>query len=203
MREHNFELDSVALTAKTLQVMTINDFFTEHDKFDAMLEQHAQLIVDTRGKFSIQSITSSRLNGHSTCTTLSKTVNQSGHSWLWSHCQQPIWLPVKHQNALELVGVCDTDSDALQSSSHSLWRQPIKNYKTCSKTQMPIWLSWPPHLVNTQQAVDCFEAGFNVLTEKPMATRLHDGERMVQAADKAGKRLFVVKQNRFECHAIA
>lgn len=29
-----------------------------------------------------------------------------------------------------------------------------------------------------------------------MATRLHDGERMVKAADKAGKRLFVVKQNR-------
>jgi len=35
-----------------------------------------------------------------------------------------------------------------------------------------------------------------VMTEKPMATRWHDGIRMVKACDDAGVRLFVVKQNR-------
>ena len=34
------------------------------------------------------------------------------------------------------------------------------------------------------------------MTEKPMATRWQDGVAMVKAADQAGKRLFVVKQNR-------
>jgi len=34
------------------------------------------------------------------------------------------------------------------------------------------------------------------MTEKPMATRWHDGLRMVKACDEAGVRLFVVKQNR-------
>ena len=34
------------------------------------------------------------------------------------------------------------------------------------------------------------------MTEKPMATRWHDGVRMVKACDEAGVRLFVVKQNR-------
>ena len=34
------------------------------------------------------------------------------------------------------------------------------------------------------------------MTEKPMATRWHDGVRMVKACDDAGVRLFVVKQNR-------
>lgn len=34
------------------------------------------------------------------------------------------------------------------------------------------------------------------MTEKPMATRWHDGLRMVKACDDAGVRLFVVKQNR-------
>jgi UDP-N-acetyl-2-amino-2-deoxyglucuronate dehydrogenase len=34
------------------------------------------------------------------------------------------------------------------------------------------------------------------MTEKPMATRWEDGKRMVAAADAAGVRLFVVKQNR-------
>jgi UDP-N-acetyl-2-amino-2-deoxyglucuronate dehydrogenase len=31
------------------------------------------------------------------------------------------------------------------------------------------------------------------MTEKPMATRWHDGVRMVKACDEAGVRLFVVK----------
>ena len=56
MREHNFELDSVALTAENIASYDCMILTTEHDKFDyALLEQHAQLIVDTRGKFSTQS----------------------------------------------------------------------------------------------------------------------------------------------------
>ena len=34
------------------------------------------------------------------------------------------------------------------------------------------------------------------MTEKPMATRWHDGLSMVKACDEAGVRMFVVKQNR-------
>lgn len=56
MREHNFELDSVALTAENIASYDCVILTTEHDKFDyALLEEHAQLIVDTRGKFSAQS----------------------------------------------------------------------------------------------------------------------------------------------------
>ena len=56
MREHNFELDSVDLTAENIAAYDCVILTTEHDKFDyALLEQHAQLIVDTRGKFTTQS----------------------------------------------------------------------------------------------------------------------------------------------------
>lgn len=56
MREHNFELDSVELTADNIASYDCVILTTEHDKFDyALLEQHAQLIVDTRGKFTTQS----------------------------------------------------------------------------------------------------------------------------------------------------
>ena len=37
----------------------------------------------------------------------------------------------------------------------------------------------------------------NVLCEKPMALTVEDCEEMIQAAEKADKRLFIVKQNRF------
>ena len=38
--------------------------------------------------------------------------------------------------------------------------------------------------------------GVHVVSEKPMATRYEDGVKMVEACDRAGVRLFVVKQNR-------
>ena len=44
--------------------------------------------------------------------------------------------------------------------------------------------------------VEVAQAGKHVMTEKPMATRWTDGLKMVEACDKAGVQLFVVKQNR-------
>jgi len=37
----------------------------------------------------------------------------------------------------------------------------------------------------------------NIMVEKPMALRLSDADKMIEACDKAGIKLFVVKQNRF------
>ncbi|GFE82009.1 oxidoreductase [Steroidobacter agaridevorans] len=39
--------------------------------------------------------------------------------------------------------------------------------------------------------------GRNIIVEKPMALTLDDADAMIRACDKAGVRLFVVKQNRF------
>ncbi|MEQ6290375.1 nucleotide sugar dehydrogenase [Vogesella sp. GCM10023246] len=52
MREHHFELSSVALTADSIAGYDCVLLATDHDKFDyAQLQQHAQLIVDSRGKY--------------------------------------------------------------------------------------------------------------------------------------------------------
>lgn len=97
----------------------------------------------------------------------------------------------------ELVGVCDIDPVNLQAAVE---RTGAKGYNTLSNmladTDADIIILTTPSGQHPEQAVQALEAGFHVITEKPMATRLHDGERMVKAADKANKRLFVVKQNR-------
>ena len=54
-----------------------------------------------------------------------------------------------------------------------------------------------PSGLHAQQAIAAAEAGYHVMCEKPMATRWADGKAMVHACDRAGVRLFVVKQNRF------
>ncbi|OHX14978.1 UDP-N-acetyl-D-glucosamine dehydrogenase [Chromobacterium sphagni] len=52
MREHKFDLKSVALTAETVAGYDCVLLATDHDKFDyAMLKANAQLLVDSRGKY--------------------------------------------------------------------------------------------------------------------------------------------------------
>ena len=46
-------------------------------------------------------------------------------------------------------------------------------------------------------SIQASRAGRHVIVEKPMALTLADADAMIRAADEAGKRLFVVKQNRF------
>lgn len=52
MREHHFELSSEALNAESLAGFDAVVLATDHDKFDyALIERHARLIVDSRGKY--------------------------------------------------------------------------------------------------------------------------------------------------------
>lgn len=54
-----------------------------------------------------------------------------------------------------------------------------------------------PHFLHRQQSIDCLKAGFNVLTEKPIATTLEDADAMIAAAKSSGKQLCVIFQNRY------
>lgn len=102
-----------------------------------------------------------------------------------------------HKNDVELVGVCDIDPAALQKAVERTAAKGYANIESLlADTDADLIILTTPSGLHPDQAVQSLQAGFHVMTEKPMATRLHDGERMVQAADRAGKRLFVVKQNR-------
>ncbi|MEQ6290981.1 Gfo/Idh/MocA family protein [Vogesella sp. GCM10023246] len=103
----------------------------------------------------------------------------------------------QHAARCELVDVCDTDPAALAAAvartgarGHATLRELL------ASSDADVVILTTPSGLHPQQAIDCFAAGFHVMTEKPMATRWHDGVAMVKAADQAGKRLFVVKQNR-------
>ena len=101
------------------------------------------------------------------------------------------------QDDCELVAVCDINPAHLQAAVERTQAQGYAHYaQMLAETDADIIIITTPSGLHPEQAVQALQAGFHVITEKPMATRLHDGERMVQAADQAGKRLFVVKQNR-------
>lgn len=52
MREHRFDLRSVQLTARNIANYDVVLLATSHSAFDyALIQQHARLIVDTRGVY--------------------------------------------------------------------------------------------------------------------------------------------------------
>lgn len=54
-----------------------------------------------------------------------------------------------------------------------------------------------PNGLHATHSIAALNAGFHVLCEKPMAINVHDCGEMIKAAEKANKRLFAIKQNRF------
>lgn len=54
-----------------------------------------------------------------------------------------------------------------------------------------------PNGLHAQHAIDGLKAGFHVLCEKPMGLSVKECGEMIQAAERANKRLFAIKQNRY------
>lgn len=103
----------------------------------------------------------------------------------------------KHQDALELVAVCDVDAETLRAHEQ---QYGVKGYAQLEdmlrSEKIDLVALCTPSGLHADQAVLVARYGVHVMTEKPMATRWADGLRMVRACDEARVRLFVVKQNR-------
>ena len=103
----------------------------------------------------------------------------------------------QHSDRAELVGICDTNPEALAAAVRETGAQPYTSLQTMlSDTNADCIVLCTPSGLHPEQAVLSASAGFHVMTEKPMATRWNDGVRMVKACDEAAVRLFVIKQNR-------
>jgi UDP-N-acetyl-2-amino-2-deoxyglucuronate dehydrogenase len=103
----------------------------------------------------------------------------------------------QHADRCELLDVCDTDASALAAAvarTGAKGHANLKDLLDSSKADCVILCT--PSGLHPSQAIEAAAAGFHVMTEKPMATRWHDGIEMVRACDRFGVKLFVVKQNR-------
>ena len=54
-----------------------------------------------------------------------------------------------------------------------------------------------PNGLHAQHSIQSLKAGFHVLCEKPMAINVNDCGEMIKTAERYNKRLFAIKQNRF------
>ena len=103
----------------------------------------------------------------------------------------------EHGDRAELVAVCDVDPTALKQAVEATGARGYESLRdVLAETDADAIILSTPSGLHPEQAIEAAQAGRHVITEKPMATRWRDGQRMVQVCDAAGVRLFVVKQNR-------
>ena len=102
-----------------------------------------------------------------------------------------------HPDRCELVAVCDEDPSlaAASGEEHGVPHFTSLDALLNGSAADVLTLCTPSGL-HPAQTIQGAKAGRHIVTEKPMATRLADGKRMVAACDDARVRLFVVKQNR-------
>jgi len=102
-----------------------------------------------------------------------------------------------HSDDCKLVDVCDIDPLARDRARVNTEAKvhPSLDAMLEVTTADCVILTTPSGL-HASQAIQIAMNGKHIVTEKPMATRWEDGLRMVEVADEAGVKLFVVKQNR-------
>jgi len=103
----------------------------------------------------------------------------------------------RHSERAECVAVCDSDPTALAAAQQRTGATGYASYsQLLAETNADCVVLTTPSGLHARQAIEAAQAGFHVMTEKPMSTRWADGLAMVKACDDAKVRLFVVKQNR-------
>ncbi len=104
-----------------------------------------------------------------------------------------------------LSAVCDTDKAKAKTLAEKYgvpWFTSEEEMLV-GRPDMDVISVCTPNGLHAEHSITALKAGKHVLCEKPMAISVKDCSAMIQAAERANKRLFIVKQNRFNPPVIA
>src|SRR5687768_14412661 len=113
----------------------------------------------------------------------------------------------KHAHALhhylpeaEIGAFVDIDIDRARKFSEEYGAPAFANVAEMMrsmKDQIDVFSVLTPSGVHSQNVLDLVKYGRPMVVEKPLALRLEDADRMLEACDQHGVKLFVVHQNRY------
>lgn len=98
-----------------------------------------------------------------------------------------------------LASVCDIKMDRAEKLGKTMGCASYSSLQEMLKQEpsIDVVAVCTPNGLHAEQTIAALEAGKHVVCEKPMAIRSADCQQMINAAEKHRKKLFVVKQNRF------
>jgi predicted dehydrogenase len=99
----------------------------------------------------------------------------------------------------QLVAVCDVVEDKAQQLATMYGAKAYTSYTEmlANESSVDVIAVCSPNGLHAQHSIEGLKAGFHVLCEKPMGLSVKECGEMIQAAERANKRLFAIKQNRY------
>ncbi len=98
-----------------------------------------------------------------------------------------------------LVACCDTDFEKARNLAEEFGATPYSSLEEMlrSEKELEVAAICTPNGLHCRHSITALRAGLHVLVEKPMAISVRDCGEMIKAAEQANRRLFGIKQNRF------
>ena len=98
-----------------------------------------------------------------------------------------------------LQAVCDKVVSRANSIGKKYGSKVYSSYEDLllNEKELDVISICTPNGLHAEHSINAFRHGFHVLCEKPMAISVFDCGEMIKEAEKANRRLFVVKQNRY------
>ena len=107
-------------------------------------------------------------------------------------------------NKLDIVAVCDVLPEAMETllAKHGLEKDVSitrdTDYQTMlAETDLQLVSIATESGIHAQIALDCIDAGVNVIIEKPMAMNMADAEEIIRRSEEKGVKVSACHQNRF------
>ncbi len=98
---------------------------------------------------------------------------------------------------INLVAVCDIDKDKAKSVGEKYNVPFYTDYeKMLDSHKFDAMSICTPSGLHPKHGIIAAKRGIHVITEKPMAIRLEDADKLIRTCDENNVKLFVVKQNR-------
>lgn len=98
-----------------------------------------------------------------------------------------------------LVAVCDIVPEKAKSLGEKYQAAVFTDIESMLRSHQDLTVVsvCSPNGLHASHTILALKAGFHVLCEKPMALSVQDCGEMIKEAERANRRLFIVKQNRF------
>lgn len=105
---------------------------------------------------------------------------------------------INNTNGCKLVATCDIEFEKAKDLAQKYDVLPYELITDfLENDEIDVVSICSPNGLHAAHSISSLLAGKHVLCEKPMAISVHDCGEMIKAAEKANKRLFVIKQNRY------
>ncbi|WP_199615822.1 Gfo/Idh/MocA family protein [Paenibacillus alkalitolerans] len=106
---------------------------------------------------------------------------------------------LQFKDRCKIVALCDLYPEKAEAKrkQYGLDAKVVKDYKELLEDGIDLVSVCMPPYVHAPVTIDFLDAGCHVIVEKPMAASLQECDEMIEAAQKSGKVLSVIAQNRF------